>query len=67
MPPFNFPPRACAPGHLVYGMLKTPTLRNALLNISTEFRKIQIEKLANEFDALLASSIETTQRGASRG
>ena len=29
-------------GHLVYGMLKTPTLRNALFNASTEFRKIQV-------------------------
>ena len=48
-------------GHLVYGMLKTPTLRNALFNTSTEFRKIQVDKLANEFDALLGSSIETTR------
>ena len=51
-------------GHLVYGMLRTPTLRNALFNISTEFRKIQVEKLGAEFDALLASSAETTQLGA---
>ena len=51
-------------GHLVYGMLKTPTLRNALFNTSTEFRKIQIDRLANEFDALLGSSSETTERGS---
>ena len=51
-------------GHLVYGMLKTPTLRNALFNTSTEFRKIQVDKLANEFDALLGSSSETTERGS---
>ncbi len=51
-------------GHLVYGILKTPTLRNALMNISPQFRKIQVERLSAEFDALLASSIETTQRGA---
>jgi type VI secretion system protein VasG len=50
--------------HLVYGMLKTPTLRNALFNISTEFRKVQLEKLASEFDGLLASSAEMTQLGA---
>ncbi len=48
-------------GHLVYGMLKTPTLRNALFNISTQFRKIQLERLAAEFDSLLASSIETSE------
>jgi type VI secretion system protein VasG len=51
-------------GHLVYGMLKTPTLRNALFNASTEFRKIQVDRLANEFDALLGSSSETTERGS---
>ena len=49
--------------HLVYGMLKTPTLRNALFNLSAEFRKIQIDRLANDLDALLGSSSETTERG----
>ena len=49
--------------YLVYGMLKTPTLRNALFNLSAEFRKIQIDRLANDFDALLGSSSETTERG----
>jgi type VI secretion system protein VasG len=51
-------------GHLVYGMLKTRTLRNALTNISPEFRKIDAEKLAAEFDAVLGSSTETTQADA---
>jgi type VI secretion system protein VasG len=50
-------------GHLIYGMLKTPTLRNALMNISPQFRKIQVERLSSEFDTLLASSIETSQPG----
>ena len=54
-------------GHLVYGMLKTPTLRNGLFNISTEFRKIQVEKLVTEFDSLLASSAEMTELGAEPG
>ena len=49
-------------GHLIYGMLKTPTLRNALFNISPEFRKIQLERLVAEFDVLLGSSTETSQR-----
>ncbi len=48
-------------GHLLYGMLKTATLRNALFAISGEFRKIQVEKLGAEFEALTASSHETTQ------
>src|ERR1700753_1909700 len=32
-------------GHLIYGMLRTPTLKNALFNISSEWRKVQVEKL----------------------
>jgi len=48
-------------GHLVFGMLKTPTLKNALFAISAEFRKIQVEKLGNEFEQICAGSTETTQ------
>lgn len=48
-------------GHLLYGMLKTATLRNALFAISGEWRKVQVEKLGAEFEALTASSHETTQ------
>ena len=48
-------------GHLVFGMLKTPTLKNALGNISAEFRKIQVEKLGAEFESICASSVEATQ------
>jgi len=48
-------------GHLLYGMLKTQTLRNALFSISGEFRKVSPEKLATEFEAATKSSHETTQ------
>ncbi|MEO7915550.1 MAG: AAA family ATPase, partial [Novosphingobium sp.] len=48
-------------GHLLYGMLKTATLKNALFSLSGEFRKIQAEKLASEFESVCASSHETTQ------
>ncbi len=48
-------------GHLVYGMLKTATLKNALFAISSEFRKVQVEKLGDEFEKITASSTETTQ------
>ena len=47
--------------HLLYGMLKTPTLRNALFGISGEFRKIQAEKLGSELEAICAASHEKTQ------
>jgi type VI secretion system protein VasG len=47
-------------GHLLYGMLKTATLKNALFNASSEFRKIQVEKLGDAFEQIVASSTETT-------
>ena len=51
-------------GHLLYGMLKTPTLKNALFGISGEFRKVQVEKLGAEFETIVRSSTEDTQRDA---
>ena len=51
-------------GHLLYGMLKTQHLRNALFQISSEFRKIHVEKLGAEFDRVVASSTEQTTRDA---
>ena len=51
-------------GHLVYGMLKTATLRNALLALSNEFRKIPAEKLGAEFETAVRQSNETTQADA---
>ena len=47
-------------GHLLFGMLKTPTLRNALFATSGEWRKVQVERLGAEFDAITAPSAETT-------
>lgn len=48
-------------GHLLYGMLKTATLRNALFSLSREFRKVQVERLGSEFEAVCAPSQERTQ------
>jgi type VI secretion system protein VasG len=48
-------------GHLLYGMLRTPTLKNALGSISAEWRKVQVEKLGEEFEKICASSTEQTQ------
>jgi type VI secretion system protein VasG len=45
-------------GHLVFGMLKTPTLRNALFSISTEFRKIAPDALADDYERIVAGSAE---------
>jgi type VI secretion system protein VasG len=45
-------------GHLVFGMLKTPILRNALFAISPEFRKVSADALSEEFDKIVAASAE---------
>ncbi|HEY7901404.1 MAG TPA: AAA family ATPase, partial [Caulobacteraceae bacterium] len=45
-------------GHLIFGMLKTPTLKNALQSISLEWRKIQADRLGDEFAAICARSAE---------
>ncbi|OWK30965.1 type VI secretion system ATPase TssH [Sphingomonas mucosissima] len=47
-------------GHLIYGMLRTPNLRNALVAISGEWRKVDAERLGDEFDAIVKSSTEAT-------
>ncbi|WP_298463624.1 type VI secretion system ATPase TssH [uncultured Erythrobacter sp.] len=48
-------------GHLLFGMLKTQTLSNALQNISLEFRKVEANRLAADFERLTNGSTETTQ------
>ena len=45
-------------GHLIFGMLKTPILRNALFSISPEFRKVSADALGDEFDQIVAGSAE---------
>ncbi len=45
-------------GHLLLGMLKTPSLRNILTNISPEFGKIKADDLADDFNAATDGSPE---------
>jgi type VI secretion system protein VasG len=45
-------------GHLVIGMLKTNSLRNALLAMSKQFEKIKVEHLGDNFASLLGASPE---------
>ena len=52
-------------GHLIFGMLKTPQLKNALGNISSEFRKIEVDKLGSQYEKICASSSETTDAASS--
>jgi type VI secretion system protein VasG len=45
-------------GHLIFGMLKTPTLRNTLHAISREWRKVEPDRLGDEFQAICGASGE---------
>jgi type VI secretion system protein VasG len=45
-------------GHLVYGMLKTAQLKNALYAISGEFRKVNADKLGGDFATVTVHSAE---------
>ncbi|MET0390591.1 MAG: type VI secretion system ATPase TssH [Polyangiales bacterium] len=45
-------------GHLVVGLLKTPSLRNVLLTLSKEFGKIKLEDLTERFATLVSDSAE---------
>ncbi|HJT50917.1 MAG TPA: type VI secretion system ATPase TssH, partial [Nitrosospira sp.] len=45
-------------GHLLVGMLKTPSLRNALFRISRQFERIRSDVLTEEFPRIVAGSPE---------
>jgi len=45
-------------GHLMVGMLKTNSLRNALLGISKQFEKVKPEALADDFHKIVQGSAE---------
>ncbi len=53
-------------GHLVVGILKTPSLRNSLLGISKEFEKVKLEQLTDKFDEIVSASPEASM-GAQDG
>jgi type VI secretion system protein VasG len=53
-------------GHLLIGLLKTPTLRNGLLAMSPMFGRIKVEDLGERFAKLLDGSPEA-RMGASDG
>ena len=45
-------------GHLVVGLLKTPSLRNALMGISKEFDKVKPDALSDDFGKIVGGSPE---------
>jgi type VI secretion system protein VasG len=51
-------------GHLMVGILKTRMLNLALLSISPEFKKIDVEELARDLDKIVGGSAEDHLRAA---
>ena len=45
-------------GHLMVGILKTPSLRNALLAISRQFEAVKLDTLTEEFSRIVSGSPE---------
>ncbi|GAA0404408.1 type VI secretion system ATPase TssH [Cocleimonas flava] len=45
-------------GHLIVGILKTPSLKNSLISISDQFNKISLENLTEHFHDVVANSPE---------
>jgi type VI secretion system protein VasG len=57
-------------GHLLVALLKTPSLRNVLFNISRQFDRIKVDDLTDEFTKVTAGSPEehlTAADGSSLG
>ncbi|MPZ18952.1 MAG: type VI secretion system ATPase TssH [Luteitalea sp.] len=51
-------------GHLIVGILKTPSLRNALIGISRQFEKVKLDTLTEEFARIVHGSPEDMQEAA---
>ncbi|NRF66459.1 type VI secretion system ATPase TssH [Aquincola sp. S2] len=54
-------------GHLLVGMLKTPSLRGALLAISKQFERVKLDDLSERFASLLAQSPENVMTASDSG
>ena len=54
-------------GHLLFGMLKTPNLRNALNSLSRHWERVKPDALSDEFDAILGGSPEAAMSATDGG
>lgn len=54
-------------GHLLVGLLKTPSLYRDLLGISREFERLDCDALTSEFDTLLRESPEAVSHAGGGG
>ncbi len=62
-----FGDRQVRSGYLLIGLLKTPSLRGALLSISRQFEKVKLDDLCDRFGTLLAGSPEQLQSATESG
>ena len=62
-----FGERQVRTGHLLVGLLKTPTLRGALLAISRQWDKVNVDDLCSRFGTLLSGSPEAATTAAEPG
>ena len=51
-------------GYLMIGILKTPSLRNALVAISKQFERVKLDTLTDEFGRIVALGQASRDRGA---
>jgi type VI secretion system protein VasG len=54
-------------GHLLYAMLKTSTLRNALNAISRQWERVKPDALSDDFDKILGTSPEAAMAASDGG
>jgi type VI secretion system protein VasG len=54
-------------GHLIVGMLKTPSLRGALMGLSKQFDKINSDDLASKFQQIVGGSPEQGAKASDSG
>jgi len=62
-----FGERQARTGHLLIGMLKTASLRGALLAVSRQFERVNVDDLCSRFATLLAQSPEAASAASETG
>ena len=62
-----FGDRQVRTGHLLIGLLKTPSMRGTLLSISKQFERVKLEDLCDNFAKLLSGSPEHAQTATEGG